>query len=45
MTHASYIAVRFLQTYENVHSRDDRDFVEHMGLNLSNANGTRVALT
>lgn len=45
LTHASYIAVRLLQTYENVHSRDDRDFVEHMGLNLSNANGTRVALT
>ncbi|KAI0145341.1 putative cytochrome P450 oxidoreductase/alkane hydroxylase [Xylariaceae sp. FL1272] len=43
MIQASYIATRLIQTFSHVESRDSRAWKEHLGLNLSNANGTKVA--
>ncbi|KAL8786858.1 MAG: hypothetical protein Q9195_008015 [Heterodermia aff. obscurata] len=42
MLEASYILVRIVQTFETVRNRDERVWVEKMGLNLFNENGVLV---
>lgn len=42
---ASYVTARLLQTFSSLESMDDRAWTEHLGLNLTNKNGTVVKLS
>jgi cytochrome P450 len=44
MTVASYVAIRLLQTYPGIESRDPGPWVEGFCLTCSSGNGTQVAL-
>lgn len=39
-----YVVARIVQTYTELQSRDDEDWMELYALALSSKNGTRVAL-
>lgn len=45
LTEAGYTAVRILQQFEAIESRDSKPFVEALTLTMSSANGTKVAMT
>jgi cytochrome P450 len=40
-----YLLVRLMQEFKDVQSRDDRPWVEHLGLAIKNVNGVHIALT
>lgn len=44
LTEASYTAVRLIQEFSDIESRDTRPWVESIGATCSNANGTKVSL-
>ncbi len=44
LTEASYTAVRLIQEFLDIESRDSRPWTESIGATCSNANGTKVAL-
>ncbi|KGO73224.1 Cytochrome P450 [Penicillium italicum] len=45
LTEAGYTITRILQNFEAIEARDPNPWTEGLGLTLSNANGTKVALT
>lgn len=45
LTEAGYTAVRILQHFEAIESRDSKPFEEALTLTMSSANGTKVAMT
>lgn len=42
---ASFVTVRLLQNFSSIKPGDDKPWVEHFGLNLSNDNGCVVEVT
>ncbi|KAJ5471616.1 hypothetical protein N7530_008973 [Penicillium desertorum] len=45
LTEAGYTITRIMQQFESIENRDPNPWTEDFGLTLSNANGTKVALT
>lgn len=44
LTEASYTAIRLIQEFSNIESRDSQPWTESIGATCSNANGTKVAM-
>ncbi|KAJ5173648.1 Cytochrome P450 [Penicillium coprophilum] len=45
LTETGYTIVRIMQQFESIETRDPDPWVEHLGLTLANANGTKVSFT
>lgn len=45
ITEMSYVIVRIVQSFKRIEPRDERPWVEKLGLSLSSYHGAKVALT
>jgi hypothetical protein len=45
MTEMAYVTARMVQIFRQMESKDNREWRERFGVNLSSENGVKVALT
>jgi hypothetical protein len=44
MTEMAYVVARIVQNFKSIESRDQSEWKERLGVNLSSLNGVKVAL-